>query len=127
MQRSEPHVTLFRLDGCPVAADLRALFDGLDVAYVEVPLGPHHTTADACGYVSPTVRLDGMSRGGELLVQPPRAVLLDALYRFGLVPRRATSAEPDGPAGVPLQPPRVSLPDSSSSNPCTAPQRPNSP
>ena len=83
-------VTLFGLDGCPVADALRPLFDDLGVPYVEVPLGQPHTPGDACGFVSPTVQIAARRGGPEILVQPSEADLLAALGRAGLVrePRR---------------------------------------
>ena len=87
-------VTLFRLDGCPVAAILRPLFAGLGVPYVEVPLGRPHTPGDACGFVSPAVQIHLRRSGPELLVQRSEADLLEALGRAGLV------REPRGAGGT---------------------------
>ena len=78
-------VTLFGLDGCPVAAALRPLFADLGVPYVEVTLGQPYTPGDACGFVSPTVQISAPRGGPELLVQPSEADLLEALGRAGLV------------------------------------------
>ncbi|HLT47257.1 MAG TPA: hypothetical protein VK002_08520 [Rubricoccaceae bacterium] len=74
-----PPVTLFCLDGCPGAAALRELFDGLGVPYDEVPLGHPHTPGDACGYTSPSVQITAGSRRSEVLVQPSREAVLAAL------------------------------------------------
>lgn len=72
-------VTLFGLDGCPGAAELRVLFDTLGVAYSDVPLGQPHTPGDACGYTSPSVQIKFGSRKPEVLVQPSREAVIEAL------------------------------------------------
>ena len=87
-------VTLLHLDGCPRADAVRALLDGLGVAFDEVTLAPTHTAGDACGFVSPSLRIASGVRKGELLVQPSDSEILLSL---GLGRRRGGHAlAPDG-------------------------------
>jgi hypothetical protein len=76
-------VTLFGLDGCQAAADLRALFERLGVPFSEITLGQPSTPADCCGYVSPSVQIASGTRKPEFLVQPSRVDVLKALYEVG--------------------------------------------
>ena len=81
-------VTLFRLDGCPGAAELRALFDALGVAFTEVPLGQPHTPSDACGYTSPSVQIaTGSGKPPEFLVQPSKDDVVAAIRAGGQIRR----------------------------------------
>lgn len=85
-------VTLFGRAGCPVAADLRVLLDELGIGFEEILLEQDPDPHDACGYVSPSLQINGDRRPTELLVQPGVADVAEALGRHGL--RRI---KPDGP------------------------------
>ena len=87
-------VTLLLLDGCPRTAAVRALLGGLGVAFDEVALARTHPAGDACGFVSPALRIASGARKGELLVQPSDAEILRALGRGR--PAGGHAAPPDG-------------------------------